>query len=168
MLENYIQLFSSFTTARKAGKNAPHKAILMLSIIDLVEQGYITTNKIILDKQLEDMFSHLWKRYVGSSIIFKPNIAAPFWHLQNEPFYNLYHNGGLPLNLADPHYSISYLRDNTHALIDEDLFRLMCDESCRAELRVTLISKYLQGLHTPSEILMLILPFLTPILSAAV
>ena len=38
----YLGLFSSLHTAKIVGKQAPHKAVLLLSIMDLVEAGIIT------------------------------------------------------------------------------------------------------------------------------
>ena len=38
-LEYYKDCFSSLNTMKKCGKLAPHKALLLLSIIDLIERG---------------------------------------------------------------------------------------------------------------------------------
>lgn len=40
---HYINSFSSLHTMKKLGKPAPHKALLLLSVIDLVERGIITS-----------------------------------------------------------------------------------------------------------------------------
>ena len=48
-------------------------------------------------------------------------------------------------------YSVSRLRENTHAIIDQELFELMRDEDSRARLRVLLISQYLQDQHIPLD-----------------
>lgn len=143
----YITLFSSLHTAKIAGKQAPHKAILLLSIMDLVEAGIITSSRIELSEALERTFARVWKRYIGSSLIFTPKVATPFWHLQNEPFYRLYTNNGQLINSGTGRYSIPWLRENTYAMIDPELLALMQDTNARAELRTVLIGQYLQGLH---------------------
>lgn len=150
-IQNYLHLFSNLRTAKKLGLPAPHKAVLLLSVMELVEAGVITGNRIELSERLEKTFLKLWKRYVGTSVVFQPKIATPFWHLQNEPFWNLYLNNGKDLSTVTSPYSVSRLRENTHAIIDQELFDLMRDEDSRARLRVLLISQYLQDQHTPLE-----------------
>lgn len=140
----YIDQFSDLHTAKKLGMPAPHKAVLLLSIIDLIERGCVTSNRIELTEQLEQTFGHVWKRYVGTSIVFQPKVATPFWHMQGEPFWNLYLNNDKELDSITNPYSVKRLRESTHAIIDADLFRLMQDENERAKLRVVLISTYLQ------------------------
>ena len=152
MLNNpYIDHFSSLHTAKIAGKQAPHKAVMLLSIMDLVEAGIITSPRIELSEALEGTFARVWKRYIGSSIIFTPKVATPFWHLQNEPFYRLYMNNGQLINGGTGRYSISWLRENTYAMLDDKLFHLTQDENARAELRVTLVSTYLKGLNISKD-----------------
>lgn len=152
MLNNpYIDHFSSLHTAKIAGKQAPHKAVLLLSIMDMVEAGIITSPRIELSEALEGTFARVWKRYIGSSIIFTPKVATPFWHLQNEPFYRLYMNNGQLINGGTGRYSISWLRENTYAMLDDKLFHLTQDENARAELRVTLVSTYLKGLNISTD-----------------
>lgn len=147
MNNEYLTYFSSLHTAKIAGKQAPHKAVLLLSIMDLVEAGIITSTRIELSEALEGTFARVWKRYIGSSIIFTPKVATPFWHLQNEPFYRLYMNNGQLISGGTGRYSISWLWENTYAMIDPELLALMQDTNARAELRTVLIGQYLQGLH---------------------
>jgi putative restriction endonuclease len=146
-IKAYKEHFSSLNTARKLGRPAPHKAILLLSMMELIENGRINDNRIELTEILEETFLKLWKRYVGSSMIFQPKVATPFWHLQHEPFWNLYLNDGKDLNTITSPYSVKRLREHTHAIIDKELFELMKNEDNRAALRVTLIGTYLQVQH---------------------
>ena len=148
MSKNYIELFSTLHTAKIAGKNAPHKAILLLAIMDLVESGDITSPRIVLTEQLEKAFNSEWSKFVGVSVIFQPKVATPFWHMQNEPFYKLYLNDGQDTSSISNPYSVKRLRENTYAMIDRDLFEAMQNQNARAELRVALISTYLHGLHS--------------------
>lgn len=111
----------------------------------------IKNNRIELTERLEQTFMRLWKRYVGTSIVFQPKIATPFWHLQNEPFGSLYLNDGKDLSTVTSPYSVKRLRENTHAIMDSELFALMQDEDCRARLSVTLIGQYLQEQHIPMD-----------------
>ena len=143
----YIHQFSTLNTAKIAGKQAPHKAVLLLSIMELIESGIITSPRIVLSEKLEEAFNRLWKKFIGTSVLFTPKVATPFWHMQGESFYQLFLNNGQDASGRKANYSVSWLRENTYALIDKKLFSLMQDENARAEFRVVLISTYLQDLH---------------------
>ena len=130
------------------GRRAPHKAILLLSIMDLIEAGAITTPRIVLTKQLEEAFEKEWNCFVGSPLVFKCKIATPFWHMQNEPFYSLYHNSYEELSSKGSSYSLSRLRKDVYAIIDNDLFSQMRIDSSRSDFREALIKTYLLGLQS--------------------
>ncbi len=134
-----------------AGKRAPHKPILLLSIIDLIERGVITSRHIELSDSLVDTFKHNWTRYVGDSVLFRPVVGTPFWHLQNEPFWKLISHSGTVItkdNMPNAKYSVGSIRANiAYAEIDTELFALMQNEDARAQLRVLLISTYLNDTH---------------------
>ena len=136
------------STAVKMGRPAPHKAVLLLAIMDLVEAGSITTPKIVLSKELEDAFEKEWHRFIGAPLVFKCVIATPFWHMQNEPFYSLYLNSEEKVSGFVSPYSKRRLREETYAVIDDDLFKQMQMKESRDEFRKVLIDTYLQGLHS--------------------
>lgn len=152
-LSLYIDHFSSLHTNRQKGKPAPHKAILLLSVIDLVEYGAITSNHIELSERLEVQFKRNWKRYVGDSILFKPKVGTPYFHLNSEPFWRLipFMGGDDAITIlaqGNP-YSAGTIRKNIkYAEIDIPLFELLFNEDARARLRVVLISHYLQNQPT--------------------
>ena len=146
-MNQYTTAFSSLHTAKIAGKQAPHKAVLLLTIMDLVEAGVITSPKIVMTEKLEETFGRIWQHYIGSSLIFTPKVATPFWHMQNEPFYRLFLNNGQDALGKEARYSVKWLRDNTYAIVDQKLFNLMKDGNARAEFRMVLIGKYLDGLR---------------------
>lgn len=80
-LNKYSECFANLRTAKKLGLPAPHKAVLLLSVMELVEVGVITGNRIELSECKEKTFLKLWKRYVGTSVVFQAKVATPFWHL---------------------------------------------------------------------------------------
>ena len=143
-----IQQITHLSTATIMGRQAPHKAVLLLAIMDLIENGTLTTPKLILSKQLEIAFETEWQSFVGSPLVFKCKIATPFWHMRNEPFYDLYFNDGKLVTTIKSPYSIKKLREETYAIIDPDLFALMSKRDNRIEFRTKLIDTYLKGLHS--------------------
>lgn len=142
------QQLTHLSTAVIMGRQAPHKAVLLLSIMDLVEAGSITMPKIVLSKELEEAFEKEWHRFIGSPLVFKCVIATPFWYMQNEPFYSLYLNNGEKVSRFVNPYSKKRLREETYAVIDDDLFEEMQKNDSREEFRRVLIETYLQGLHS--------------------
>ena len=60
-LNDYLKAFSSLHTARIKGRRAPHKAVLLLAIIELVERAEITSPRIELTDALCHKFTVLWK-----------------------------------------------------------------------------------------------------------
>ena len=49
----------------------------------------ITSNQIEFSERLEQQFQHNWSMYVGQSDVFQPRVGTPFWHLNNESFWQL-------------------------------------------------------------------------------
>lgn len=82
LLSCYVVLFTSLNTAKRMGKTAPHKAVMLVSIIDMIQVGLIKENEFYFTEVLQRSFSLNWKRYVGDSLLFKPVAATPFWHLE--------------------------------------------------------------------------------------
>ena len=143
-----IQQLTHLSTAIILGLHAPHKAVLLLAIMDLIEAGTLTTATVVLTPQLEEAFETEWKRFVGSSLVFKCKVATPYWHMQNEPFYTLCFNNGKTIHTFKNTYSVARLREDTFAILDPDLYSLMKDSDSRSELRNVLISNYLLNLNS--------------------
>ena len=148
MTNNYINLFSSLHTNTQKGVKAPHKAIMLLSVIDLVEYGVINSNRIEFSERLEQQFMHNWSRYVGQSDVFQPRAGTPFWHLNNEPFWRLVLYEGdeeaIAIHLQGNPYAPGTTRRLIHyAEIDNELFELLKNENNRVKLRIGLIKEYL-------------------------
>ena len=165
---NYIEAFTNLHTAKVKGHKAPHKAVLLLSIIDLVEEGEIFDPCIELTDELINKFNDIWLRYLGNSAIFTPDISKPYFHMQHEPFWSLIEKEetehlmvaeDTPWGTKDKEkkelpsgrYSVNALRAKfAYAEIDKELFNLLVKEDARAMLRVILINTYLTNQPTKS------------------
>lgn len=144
-LADYIDLFSNLHTNKQKGKSAPHKAIMLLSVIDLISSQHITTNEIIYNEELEKCFLKNWKRYVKEVSIFKPKAGTPFWHLNSEPFWQLIpYEGGyatiVELQKGNPYSAATIHKYIKYAVIDKELFLLLRDSSNRETLKRALIN----------------------------
>ncbi len=160
-LRHYMDAFTSLHTAKRKGYKAPHKAVLLLSVIDLVEEGTIDTPHIELSDRLERKFHRIWTKYLGNSSVFTADVTKPFYHMQHEPFWKLvsHEEASFPM-AAEPHpfvestktshplpkggYSIRAMRKAfAYAEMDNLLFELLQNADARAMLRVALINEYL-------------------------
>lgn len=144
-LSDYIELFSNLHTHKQQGKNAPHKAIMLISVIELIASRHILSNQIAFTEELKNRFLKNWEQYAGNSIIFKPKAGIPYWHLNSEPFWQLIpYDGGyetiVKLQKHNPYSSKTTQRYIKYAVIDQALFQLLQEDSNRTILRQTLIN----------------------------
>lgn len=144
-LNDYVELFSNLHTNKQQGKNAPHKAIMLISIIDLMASHRIQTNEIAFTEELENCFTQNWNQYIGKSIIFRPKPETPYWHLNSEPFWQLIpYEGGyetiVKLQKGNPYSSKTIRERIKYAVIDQTLFQLLQEDTSRTILREALIN----------------------------
>lgn len=167
-LRHYIEAFSHLHTAKVNGHKVPHKTVLLLAIIDLVENGVIASPRIELSDKLVEMFNMVWHHYLGTSAILTPNITKPFFHMQHESFWRLVEHKESDMmmvaedspwikgkkvvkNLPQGSYSVKAMRHAfAYAEIDNMLFLLLHNADARAILRVILINEYLTNQPTKS------------------
>lgn len=145
-LADYVSAFASLSVAVSKGKKRPHKAILLLSILHLIDAGNVINNMIPLDNNIADAFARTWDRYFNTK---SPCVWTPFYHLKGESFWHFQSRdssdklemllafGGTP--------SIGKMRSVIKfAYFDEDLYTLMRNEQSRNVLKSTLIDNYLR------------------------
>ena len=140
-LEKYVQKMKRLRVDRAHGV-APHKPLLLLAVIELIERGQIQENKISLSPDLAETFIKYWSKVTDR----RPNIALPFFHLKSDGFWRLHPNPGYEkaLDVADRITAISRLREViAYVSLDDDLFVLLTDASNREIIRQTLIYVYL-------------------------
>ena len=145
MISKYRQQFTSLNVSNVKGFKAPHKAVLLLGILEQVEFGLLTGNRITISEDLMDAYSYIWQRYVGNSSVFRNSIYQPFWYMKSEPFWTLRLLDGSEVGMSNKKPSDAVLKTDYYAELDPELYLLIQDVSARAALRVALISKYLVG-----------------------
>ena len=144
---SYIEKFRNLSTGVHNGKKLPHKAVLLLSILTLIDNGAIIENKILLDKTIANAFASTWVNYLHNTKI--PSIWIPFWYMKSEPFWHfkaLVDEGVLQNLLCFAgHPSVGQMRSVIkYAYADEQLFSLMQDRGERLKLKDVLIETYLR------------------------
>jgi len=110
---------------------APHKPFLLLSVMDGVEQGWISTNQVELSQNLVNTFFTYWNGIMGEQRV--TTIALPFYHLNSEPFWELQYKPEEKELTYSP--SLGVLRKRVqYALVDTSLFERMKSNEQRKEL----------------------------------
>ena len=144
---SYVEIFRNLSTGVQNGKKLPHKAVLLLSILTLIENGTITENKIHLDKTIANTFASTWRDYLHNSKI--PSVWIPFWYMKSESFWHFkaLADENILQNLLcfAGHPSVGQMRNVIkYAYVDEQLFSLMQDREERLKLKKVLIETYLR------------------------
>ena len=148
IFQRYAEAFSHLHVKVTAGQRAPHKAIMLLSVIDLIETGVISSNRVYYTRQLDSQFLHNWIRYVAYLEGYSARAATPFFHMSFEPFWTLRLKENCPLTEKDLAAARIYMNPDKmneaidYAQIDQELYDLLLDSVVRAKFRVMLISMY--------------------------
>lgn len=141
LVQKYKKQFQSLNRAtnKDLGK-APHKPILLLSIIQLIHKGEIQVNKVFITGELVIAFKSNWSRLVETN--HTPNFSLPFFHLSSEPFWRLVYINGLS-DKKEKISSLGKLKSKiAFAEIDKDLFELLLNPITRTELENTILDSY--------------------------
>ena len=93
MLEKYLKIFANLRTDKNKNRypattchRAPHKPILLLSVMDLIEQGIITENFIEPSLDLVETFNTYISMVLPAG--WKTSMAHPFPRLQRDGFWH--------------------------------------------------------------------------------
>ncbi|MBU3661159.1 MAG: HNH endonuclease [Flavobacteriales bacterium] len=122
---------------------APHKPILLLSILSLIRKGEIPFNRIEITPSLVLEFKSIWALLVVSQ--HTANFSLPFFHMRSEPFWRLVTKAGMiiPVTNSNSIKSLSSLKDSiAFAEIDKDLFDLLLDSVSSSILEDKLLEMY--------------------------
>ena len=118
-----------------------HKPLLLLTVIELIEQGEIQENKILYSPILRETF----KNYSLKVKPTKLNDVLPFYHLTGDGFWHLHANIRQETKLKDAPQikTISALNEIVaYASLDESLFILLAEPQDRGSIRQAIIDEY--------------------------
>ncbi|CAK2057529.1 putative restriction endonuclease [Vibrio crassostreae] len=133
-LEYYLDRFQNLKMNNTGGKKSPHKVCMLLAVMDLIQAGHISTNKICLNQALKERFTHHFDNLAQGAD--KNTPENPFFHLRSEGFWHLCFNDGYD-NTSTSRYSTKAV---SHAYIDEELFSYMKSYIVSNELKDALVS----------------------------
>ena len=145
---DYIKAFKNLKTNNRYSRKSPHKAVLLLTIIELFESRTLVNNLIKYDDLLKNTYKEMWNKVLPNEATFLPEAYLPFWYMQSEGFWHIVPFRGkedILSILYDTHIkpSESKLKDCVnYAELDEDLYFLMTVQSGRSSLKRTLLETY--------------------------
>lgn len=134
---------------------APHKPILLLSLIHEYELGRIEANRIYISPELTHSFSIFWNSLVQSGHTL--GFALPFSHLSNEKgnWWRLIPNPGCELWIENKGSMKSFSNLTAavaYAEIDLNLAALLLNKETRNVLRQVLLTTYFPNASPQTDI----------------
>ena len=115
------------------GYYAPHKAVMIMAVMELVKSGHITSNVILLDTELKGMFKEIWHRVVPAGSPFKCEYRNPFTYMDSEPFGDLSNDKDKAFISWEAFYAFSH--EESRSAIREFLIRSIHEDTISEEYR---------------------------------
>lgn len=121
---------------------APHKPLLLLTVLDLIERGEITVNRIEISPLLVETYLNYWKHIPTG----QPRLYNPFPRLRTSGFWHLHERPRQKATLAATRsfQSISHLKKLVaYSSLDTELFILLQRPDAREVFRQMIIETHL-------------------------
>ena len=143
--DNWVERLYNLRRDKKGDHERPHKPVLLLSIMDLMDRGLVKDNAIPLSRELMSTFERYFK--VVRRHNDQPTIQNPFFHLSGDKFWQLVpQKGKAPVyreGYAASSPGIKQLREEVlYGQFDEGLWELLSNAFARHQLREALIARY--------------------------
>jgi len=142
--QKWLERFYNLRRDKRGSHERPHKPVLLLAILDLLDRCILTQNEIRLSQTLAQTF----KRYfeVVRHEDDKPTIENPFYHLCGDGFWQLVPASGkrqlYEVGNASGTPTLKALRE-VYGRFDGELWRSFLSEAHpRHQLREALIARY--------------------------
>jgi putative restriction endonuclease len=143
-LHRYLHKLTRLNRAPTVYGKAPHKPVLLISIIDLFEKGMITANRIFVNTELVATFRENWDLLVNTA--HQSDFTQPFYYLQSErvegeQIWFLQPRIGCQINT----HIKSVIRLSQvleYAFLSPDLYLLLSNSVTRNMIKTSLIDTY--------------------------
>lgn len=142
-LDEYCFRFQSLHCDQHEGRPRPHKAVMLLAVLSLADNGQLTENRVVYGPELLDLF----KRFFA--VVRQPTDQCtpwnPFFYLRRERFWHLHPLPGKDAVLEAmraPHSAGGLLAVVSHVSLDDNLFALVAQPVRREALRLAIIERY--------------------------
>ncbi len=137
-LDHYIGKFSHLhTAAKRSAGPAPHKPIMLLAVLDLIESREIATNEIRYDTRLQQAFRDYFEDLASPG--WDRNAALPFYHLKSDGFWHIVWKTPAAGQIRNSKGVREYIE---RVELDEELFALLQDPKNARKLRRVITKVY--------------------------
>lgn len=138
----YLKAFSKLNVSKSHGI-APHKPILLLSVLQLILNQSRPTPQVYLDAELVAQFKSNWSLHVRTS--HDCRISYPFYYMRSDKFWKLVSRNRLYDidQMGSLAKSLNKLNEAVEcAIISDDLFLLAIDRKWNIMLQQVLLDTY--------------------------
>ena len=132
--EEWLGKLAALNVYRAKGGPAPHKPLLLLTVIELAEEGSLPAELLALTPELAFRFCTYWN-IVAHRRTQRPDVRLPFHHLQSGGFWSALGEDGRPS--PDDRLTRS-------ARLDPEFVARLGDPAWRQRARAILIATYFQ------------------------
>ena len=143
MSDSVVDELCAMNMNRRAGHVSPHKAVMMLAVIDLVAAGDAKDNRFVYGPELLEHFRRYFDIVKTPEDKFSP--VLPFFFLRSEPFWHHKPVAGqeaVCAAISDPGGARKLQSIVEYAFVDDTLFARLQSSAGRQEVREALICKY--------------------------
>lgn len=143
-IETYIHSFSRLKRGGTKYGPAPHKPVLLLTLLELIERGIVSDNRFEVNVDLVGLFQENWRLLVHT--LNQSDFTQPYYYLQSDKakgraFWKLFPYPGHQINAHIK--SVQTLSQTVaYGSLVPELFQLLMNSSNRALVRDTLLSIY--------------------------
>ena len=147
--QKWLERFYNLRRDKRGSHERPHKPVLLLAILDLLDRGVLARNEIHLSPDLVKTFKRYFEAVRQHDD--QPTIQNPFYHLAGDGFWQLVPRPGErpvyePGN-ASRVPTMKSLRE-TYGRFDDNLWSgLLTDPHSRHQLREALVARYFPEHH---------------------
>jgi putative restriction endonuclease len=142
-LDGYLKKFTKLRTGVSHGHVKPHKPIMLLSIISLIENRKIISNRINYSPQLLELYKRFFDIVRAEQDALNP--LLPFFYLRGDGFFHHRPFNGEDqsyMALSDPGSIKKFTGIVEYAYLDEELWTYLQDQTALNMLRDKLIQTY--------------------------
>ena len=142
-LQKYLNTFQKLKQGITKYGKAPHKVILLISVLQIIKNKQISQNLIFVSPELVMLYRTNWNLLVKTPHVC--NFALPFWHLKGDGFWKLSPKDGFKSLLIEkkPVSSLGELNSLIdHAKLNQDLYDLINNERNNLILQQFLLNTY--------------------------
>jgi len=141
-LQKYLLVFKRLRIDRAHGR-APHKPILLLSLLQTFQNGVNKNQRIYITPELVALFKTNWSLLVTSN--HDCRFALPYYHLTSDNFWKLIPKPGFENILTLKSSMRSFANLNAaidYAMVEDDLLFLMKEKKNNGILQQFLLEEY--------------------------